>query len=260
MRWPRTRTKHITAIASALKKADTLYLATDPDREGEAISWHLQEVLGERGTAEGPRGLPGRVLRDHRARGAGGHRAAPPGLHGSGQCLPRPPRARPSARLQALAAAVAEDQPANCRPAECRARRCACWSSARRPSRHSAARNTGPSRRRREPRRSCSRRAWSSTPAARWSTASIARSRDVQLPERGPGRRGPQHARGCCRRQAARQGRGAQPAPAPPGAAVHDLDAAAGSLTQAGLPVPATPCRLRRSSTKALPSKRAPSA
>lgn len=41
--------RHIAAIASALKKADTLYLATDPDREGEAISWHLQEVLGERG-------------------------------------------------------------------------------------------------------------------------------------------------------------------------------------------------------------------
>ena len=41
--------RHITAIANALKKADVLYLATDPDREGEAISWHLQEVLGERG-------------------------------------------------------------------------------------------------------------------------------------------------------------------------------------------------------------------
>ena len=41
--------KHINAIASALRKGDALYLATDPDREGEAISWHLQEVLGERG-------------------------------------------------------------------------------------------------------------------------------------------------------------------------------------------------------------------
>ncbi len=41
--------KHISAIASALKKGDALYLATDPDREGEAISWHLQEILGERG-------------------------------------------------------------------------------------------------------------------------------------------------------------------------------------------------------------------
>ncbi len=40
--------KHINAIAKALKKADALYLATDPDREGEAISWHLFELLTER--------------------------------------------------------------------------------------------------------------------------------------------------------------------------------------------------------------------
>jgi DNA topoisomerase-1 len=37
--------KHVDAIAKALKKADALYLATDPDREGEAISWHLLEIL-----------------------------------------------------------------------------------------------------------------------------------------------------------------------------------------------------------------------
>jgi DNA topoisomerase-1 len=37
--------KHIDAISKALKKADSLYLATDPDREGEAISWHLYEIL-----------------------------------------------------------------------------------------------------------------------------------------------------------------------------------------------------------------------
>lgn len=41
--------KHVTAIAKALKKADVLYLATDPDREGEAISWHLYEMLKEQG-------------------------------------------------------------------------------------------------------------------------------------------------------------------------------------------------------------------
>ncbi len=41
--------KHVNAIARALKKADALYLATDPDREGEAISWHLLELLKEKG-------------------------------------------------------------------------------------------------------------------------------------------------------------------------------------------------------------------
>lgn len=37
--------KHIAAIVSAMKKADALYLATDPDREGEAISWHVFQIL-----------------------------------------------------------------------------------------------------------------------------------------------------------------------------------------------------------------------
>jgi DNA topoisomerase-1 len=37
--------RHVQAITKALKGADTLYLATDPDREGEAISWHLLEML-----------------------------------------------------------------------------------------------------------------------------------------------------------------------------------------------------------------------
>ncbi len=37
--------KHVRAIAEALKTDDSLILATDPDREGEAISWHLQQAL-----------------------------------------------------------------------------------------------------------------------------------------------------------------------------------------------------------------------
>lgn len=41
--------KHVNNIKKALKKADTLLLATDPDREGEAISWHLVEHLREEG-------------------------------------------------------------------------------------------------------------------------------------------------------------------------------------------------------------------
>ncbi|MDH5513753.1 MAG: type I DNA topoisomerase [Gammaproteobacteria bacterium] len=40
--------KHVDSIVKAMKKSDALYLATDPDREGEAISWHLCELLKER--------------------------------------------------------------------------------------------------------------------------------------------------------------------------------------------------------------------
>ena len=45
--------KHLKAIADALKGADRLYLATDPDREGEAISWHVCQVLDSRRMLEG---------------------------------------------------------------------------------------------------------------------------------------------------------------------------------------------------------------
>ena len=40
--------KPVNEIARAVKKANTVWLATDPDREGEAISWHVQEVLKEK--------------------------------------------------------------------------------------------------------------------------------------------------------------------------------------------------------------------
>ena len=40
--------RHVKAIADRLRNADALYLATDPDREGEAISWHLYELLKTR--------------------------------------------------------------------------------------------------------------------------------------------------------------------------------------------------------------------
>jgi DNA topoisomerase I len=45
--------KHIDAISRALKKAKALFLATDPDREGEAISWHLHELLKSQGELKG---------------------------------------------------------------------------------------------------------------------------------------------------------------------------------------------------------------
>lgn len=41
--------KNVREIKKALKKADALYLAPDPDREGEAIAWHIYELLAEDG-------------------------------------------------------------------------------------------------------------------------------------------------------------------------------------------------------------------
>jgi DNA topoisomerase-1 len=51
------RSKQLKAIADEAKNADTLILATDPDREGEAISWHVQEVLRQK------KALPSNVQR-----------------------------------------------------------------------------------------------------------------------------------------------------------------------------------------------------
>ncbi len=45
--------KQVSAIAKALKGARTLYLATDPDREGEAISWHVRNMLNEKKALRG---------------------------------------------------------------------------------------------------------------------------------------------------------------------------------------------------------------
>ena len=44
--------KHVEAIARAARSADDIWLATDPDREGEAISWHIAEILKQRGLLE----------------------------------------------------------------------------------------------------------------------------------------------------------------------------------------------------------------
>ncbi|HEX6218947.1 MAG TPA: type I DNA topoisomerase [Sphingomicrobium sp.] len=51
------KARQLKAITDEAKKADTLILATDPDREGEAISWHVQEVLKKR------KALPAKVER-----------------------------------------------------------------------------------------------------------------------------------------------------------------------------------------------------
>src|SRR5687767_6846076 len=42
---PNDKRKHVQALKAALKGASQVYLATDPDREGESISWHIKEIL-----------------------------------------------------------------------------------------------------------------------------------------------------------------------------------------------------------------------
>ncbi len=44
--------RHVDAIAKSAKSAEHIFLATDPDREGEAISWHIAEILKERNLLE----------------------------------------------------------------------------------------------------------------------------------------------------------------------------------------------------------------
>ncbi len=45
--------RHVDAITKAVKLADSIYLATDPDREGEAISWHISEILAAKKLTKG---------------------------------------------------------------------------------------------------------------------------------------------------------------------------------------------------------------
>ena len=63
-----TRREQLKAITDEAKKADTLILATDPDREGEAISWHVQEVLAKKKALPGAC-RAGHLQRDHQVGG-----------------------------------------------------------------------------------------------------------------------------------------------------------------------------------------------
>ena len=56
----------IKELKSAVKGASDVYLATDPDREGEAIAWHLAELLKLAASQAH------RAARDHQRSGAGG--------------------------------------------------------------------------------------------------------------------------------------------------------------------------------------------
>ena len=95
-------------IAKALKGADRLILATDPDREGEAISWHVLEVHEREARAERSEDRARGVQRHHQAGGDRRDEGAAPDRRRAGRRLHGAPRAGLSGRLHALAGAVAQ--------------------------------------------------------------------------------------------------------------------------------------------------------
>ena len=60
--------KRLADIAKAVKDADRIILATDPDREGEAISWHVLEVSESEKSPRRETRAAGRFQRDHQSR------------------------------------------------------------------------------------------------------------------------------------------------------------------------------------------------
>ena len=140
LRGARHKKDVIRDLKAALKDADELYLATDEDREGEAISWHLLEVLKPTVPVQAD-GLP----RDH-----------PLGHRGRRRQLPRhrlrprrrpgePPHRRPPLRLPGVGGVLAQDQARACRPGGCSRRRSASSSSASASAWRSAPPATGTS-------------------------------------------------------------------------------------------------------------------
>ena len=213
--------KRLSDIARALKGADRLILATDPDREGEAISWHVLEVLKNRRRSPTSRSSASSSTPSP-ASHPRGHEAPARHRRRAGRCLSRPPRARLSRRLHALPGAVAQ--------------------APRRPLRRpravgGAEAGLRPRERDRDLRR---QEYWSvavtletprtaaSSPA---SSAPTARSSAVST---FPTRRRSHQAASEVRRLSRRLGRG-QAGEAQSAAALHHLDAAAGGLAQARL-------------------------
>ena len=100
--------KRLTEIAKAMKDADGLILATDPDREGEAISWHVLEVLRQKRALKDKTDQPRRLQRDHQTVGARRDGKSTRDRRTAGRRLSCAPRARLSRRLHAVAGAVAQ--------------------------------------------------------------------------------------------------------------------------------------------------------
>ena len=101
-------TKHMSDIVRAVKASDKVILATDPDREGEAISWHVLEVLRARKVLKDKTGRARHLQRHHQIGGARGHAAPARTRPAAGRRLSGPARARLSRGVQPVSGAVAQ--------------------------------------------------------------------------------------------------------------------------------------------------------
>ena len=116
---PKNKRDHMRKLKGLVKDAPIVYLATDEDREGESISWHLVEELKPKGEIK--RLVFHEITKEailQVARGAARHQRGP----GRGAGNPAP--GRPALRLHGVAAAVEEDPARSCRRVACRASRC----------------------------------------------------------------------------------------------------------------------------------------
>ena len=251
--------RHVDAIARSLKKSDALYLATDPDREGEAIAWHLKEILTQRGDLDGkqvhrvvfyeitrnairaaveqPRGLSLDLVNAQQARRALDYLV---GFNLSPLLWKKVRRGLSAGRVQSPALRMICE-----REEEIDAFKAQEYWTLDAEGTHGG--QAFPLKAARVPR---------------------PQGRAVQLHRRERGARGRAHAqsRGAGRRPRRRsrpaQGHRHRPQAAPPqpGAAVHDLDPAAGGGAQARLQCAAHHARSRSSCTRAWTSARAASA
>ncbi|MDQ7072983.1 MAG: toprim domain-containing protein [Gammaproteobacteria bacterium] len=90
-----------------MKKADILYLATDPDREGEAISWHLFELLKKRGVLKNKETHRVVFHADHLSKAVNDAVSAPQRfVNGYGECPASAPSLRLSGRLYLITIAM----------------------------------------------------------------------------------------------------------------------------------------------------------
>ncbi len=140
------RQKRLDEIAEAVKGADKLILATDPDREGEAISWHVLEVLKERRRPQGPADRARGLQRHHQEGRARGDRSTPRQIDAAaGRRLPAPAARSTTWSASRSRRCCGASCPAPARPAACSRWRCGWSATASARSRISCRRNTGPS-------------------------------------------------------------------------------------------------------------------